>query len=175
MSRCTIILLSLFFLSSCRNDPAAITGNVDAFVPVYGKITDINKIEVVEKQPTVEPGKIYVYQSYIFQNDVNTGIHIIDNRDKKNPEKIAFLRLPLTTELAVKDNYLYTNNNTDLVVFDLSNPSRPRFVKRVPDVFPQVNQTYPPVSGVYFECPDPSKGVVLRWERKNIPVPNCRR
>ena len=152
-----------------------LSGSVDAYVPVYSTIAALNNIRVAPHQPTEQAGKIYAYGNYLFQNDLNSGIHIIDNRDRMHPKKIAFLKLPLSTEIAVKGNYLYSNNYVDLVVFDISDPSNPKLIKRVKDVFPATDQKYPPFNNGYFQCPDQSKGTIVRWELKNIPIPNCRR
>ena len=72
-------------------------------------------------------------------------------------------------------NFLYANNYVDLVVFDITNPANPTFVKRVKNVFPPENQNYPTGTNSYFQCPDKSKGIVVSWELKNIDAPNCRR
>ncbi len=82
--------------------------------------------------------------------------------NRTSPQKVSFLKLPLSTEIAVKGNYLYANNYKDLVVFDITTPAKPQFVKRVNDVFPLVNQKYPPFTNAFFECPDEAKGVVVR-------------
>lgn len=174
MKKFTIILITSLFLFSC--DPRRdLQGTVDTYVPVYVSLPEIHKISLESQKPTANPGKIYAYSNYIFQNDLNSGIHIIDNRDHKNPVKIAFLNLPLNTEMAIKGNYLYANNYVDLVVFDISNPANAQLVKRVADVFPPADQDFPPFKNIYFKCPDKSKGIILRWEKQNIPIPNCRR
>lgn len=163
------------FINSCSPPGSDITGQQQTYVPIYSSLDGVNDIAVQPKKLTVEAGKIYAYGNYIFQNDLNTGIHIIDNTDKQNPAKIAFLKIPLSTEVAVKGSFLYTNNYTDLVVFDISSPANPKLVKRVSNVFPSVNQNYPPFTNVYFECPDKSKGIVVDWELKTIANPKCRR
>jgi hypothetical protein len=151
------------------------TGTINAYVPVYANALDIAKISVEQPRTIQLPGKIYVYGNYIFQNDLNTGIHIIDYSNRSNPQKIAFINLPLNTDLAVKGNYLYANNYTDIVVFDISNPATPNLVKRISNVFQETNQKYPPFNNVAFECPDASRGIVVNWELKTINTPNCRR
>jgi len=171
-----IILSSLLFLFCCTpEDNNSTIGEISAYVPVYQSAENVTEISVEAAKPIKEAGKIYAYGNYIFQNDVNTGIHIIDATDKKKPEKISFLKLALSTEIAVKGNYLYSNNNNDLVVFDISTPAKPVLVKRLSNVFPPVNQKYPPFTNAYFECPDEAKGVVVRWEYKRISTPKCRR
>lgn len=172
----TGLLLCLLFLYSC--DPiesAPFDGEVDGFVPVYSTVADVNNISVESARPTDQAGKIYAYGAYIFQNDLYKGIHIINNASRSQPNKLAFLKVPFSTEIAVKGNYLYTNNHEDILVFDISNPGNPQLVKRLENVFPAINQTYPPFNNVMFECPDPSKGIIVRWDPKRMKTPNCRR
>lgn len=170
------IVSTVIFLFSCNPpDASEVKGKVDAYVPVYMALSDVEQISAGPEQPTRNAGKIYAFGNYIFQNDINAGIHIIDNSNKSNPVKIAFLKLPLSSEIAVKGNFLYANNYVDLVVFDITNPANPTFVKRVKNVFPPENQNYPAGTNNYFQCPDKSKGIVVSWELKNIDAPNCRR
>lgn len=169
----SFFILSLI-LFSCDPKPG-VGWTRDIYVPVYSTISTVQQYDVEPAKPTEQAGKIYAYQNYIFQNDLYEGIHIIYNKDQ-NPVKVAFLKIPLNTDIAIKGNYLYANNYTDLVVFDITDPQHPQFVRRVANVFPQVNQDYPPFTNVYFQCTDKSKGIVVRWEKNDsIPVPNCRR
>lgn len=170
----TLVALLLLFACTPENNQAP-QGTIDAYVPVYASTTDITQVSIEASRPIAHAGKIYAYGNYIFQNDLNSGIHIVDNSSRSNPRKISFIKLPLSTEIAVKGNYLYANNYRDIIVFDISNPANPQMVKRVADVFPPVNQKYPPFNNAYFECPDETKGVVIRWELKRINTPKCRR
>lgn len=156
-------------------DNEGFVGNINAYTPVYAQLTDIQDISMEGAKPTVKAGKIYVYGNYIFQNDLNKGIHIIDNSVPSNPHKIAFLKIPYSTELAVKGNYLYTNSVSDLVVLDLQDPQHPTVVKRIKDAFPIIDQQHPPVGNTYFVCADPKKGIVVDWIIQNVENPACRR
>jgi len=144
------------------------------YAPVYVTRQEA-EVSVEAVRPTVHPGKIYAYGSYLFQVEQNQGIHIIDNTNPQQAHKISFLKLAAASELAIKDAHLYTNNLSDLVVFDLSDISSPRLVNRIKDAFPPISQEYPPYTGVYFECVDPSRGIVVGWEQKEIDHPKCRR
>ena len=174
MRKLLLIIISASFLFSCDPKPnMGITNHI--YVPVYSTLAAVQQYSVEPQQPTVQAGKIYVYGNYIFQNDLYTGIHIINNKNN-DPVKIAFLKIPLNSDIAIKGNYLYANNYTDLVVFNITDPAHPQFVKRVADVFPPVSQDYPPFTNVYFQCTDKSKGIVTRWEQNDsLPLPNCRR
>ena len=169
----TLFIGLLFF--SCTDGPAGFY-TTQAYVPVYMNDSALEPISMQAVRPTKNAGKIYAYEHYIFQNEVNEGIHIIDNAQPENPKKIAFLHIPFNTEMAIKDHYLYANYLNDLVVLDLHDPQQPQIVKRIPDAFPSISQKYPPYTGVYFECPDPEKGTVVGWELKTMDkLPNCRR
>lgn len=164
-------------LFSCTRAPIDELGNTTAtaFVPVYLKVADIQAIATLPSQPTINAGKIYVYNNYIFQNDVQTGFHIIKMTPPSTYQKVAFLKVPYSTEMAIKGNFLYCNNVSDLLVFDITNPLTPQLVNRVPNSFPVIDQNYPPTTNGFFECVDPSKGVIVNWEQKLIPTPKCRR
>ena len=146
-----------------------------AYVPVYASVQASTNISAGPVKATTHAGKIYAYGNYLFQVEQNEGIHVIDNSNVQQAHKIAFINIPGASELAIKSNYLYTNNLNDLVVLDLSTINSPTVVYRVEDAFPLINQAYPPITGAYFECPDPSKGIVVGWEEKLVDHPKCRR
>jgi hypothetical protein len=162
-------------LAGCEpnNDLYSADGS-HAWVPVYAQLSHVNHIAVGSAQPTERAGKIYAYGHYIFQNDINKGIHVIDNSDKAHPQKVAFIEIPYNTEFAVRGNYIYANNINDLVVIDIHNVLQPQVVKRMENGFPYINQLYPPGTG-YFVCPDPKKGIVIDWKLEPVSSATCRR
>lgn len=164
------IVIGLISCEPRRNDITT-TG----YVPVYATRQAVNTITTEPVKATVHPGKIYAYGNYLFQVEEKEGIHIIDNSNSLQPKKISFLKIPSCSELAIRSNFLYTNNLDDLVVFDLTNINSPQLMNRVKKAFPDFGQSYPPFTGVYFECPDPSKGVVTGWELKALSSFKCRR
>lgn len=149
-------------------------GSVAGYAPVYAQPNDLANISVSGARATVKAGKIYAYGTYIFQNDLNKGIHIIDNSNPANPHKVAFIEIPFSTEIAIKNGFLYTNSVSDLVVLDLQNPQNPSVVRRLDDAFPVISQEFPPAQNVFFECVDPSRGIVVDWEYKTLNNPTCR-
>lgn len=176
MKKIHLLALFAFFLFSC-DDPSGINsdGTMQAYVPVYAKANDLANIGVESAKPIQKAGKIYTIGNLLLQNDLNTGVHFINISNPKQPVKMCFLRVPFSTEISVKDNHLYVNNFDDLLVFNISNPANPTLVKRLENVFPYHNSEYPPVSNTYFECVDPSKGIVIDWKPANLKDPKCRR
>ncbi len=113
------------------------------------------------------PGKIYFKDGYIFVNEEMKGIHIIDNRNPRNPQMVKFIEIPGNVDMAIKNNILYADSYIDLVAIDLSDISNPKEVNRVKDVFPYM--TPPPSNPDYrLASVDQEKGVVIDWEIKKV-------
>ena len=68
-------------------------------------------------------------------NDVNKGIHIIDNSNPDNPQKIACINIKANKDMEIKGDYLYADSLMDLVVFDISDIHNIKEVSRLKDVF----------------------------------------
>ena len=169
------IFIVLVLLGCERNTSIDTVSNSYGYVPIYSNKNDLEKISIVNSKTTITAGKIYAYNNYIFQNDIGIGIHIIDNTDKQNPHKIGFINIPYSSEMAIKNNFLYANNANDLVVFDISSSQNPVLINRVSNVFPAFTQHFPNEQGTYFECVDTTKGVVVGWKKQALTNPKCYR
>ncbi|HEV7350038.1 hypothetical protein [Telluribacter sp.] len=145
-----------------------------AYRPVYATSQEIKNIQSLPARALKKPGKIYLLGSFLFINEMGAGVHIINNSDPKNPENLAFVSIPANYDIAVKGNWLYADNGTDLVVFDISNPREVRLARRIEKAIP-LNK-YPPFQNTYFECVDDTKGVVVSWEKVTVSArPSCYR
>lgn len=162
----------IFLLVGCvpQQEPLSMTG----YRPVYLSFEAMRQIEIQPPQPMKQTGKIYIKDNYLFVNEPNKGIHVINNTNPENPKKVAFLKIPASVDMAAKGSFLYVDNGTDLVVLDIANPEKVQLTKRVEKVF--TTQLFPPEMGVYFECVDPTKGVVVGWDKVTFDEkPTCRR
>jgi hypothetical protein len=166
-----IITCSMFFIS-CRNNGV---GSVDAYIPVYSTSPDDKKVELQLPQPITNGGKIATLGNCVFQVENDKGIHIIDYSNPATPVKKGFIKSFLCRELAIKGNYIYTNNLADLVVIDISNVNTVSVSSRINNAFPDLSIQYPPAANCYFECADPAKGLVIRWDLKKVNNPKCRK
>ena len=99
-----IITVALILLNTACFDPHSDPTEFDAegYKPVYATQEDLEKIEVLSPKAMEEPGKIYVYDQFLFVNERFEGIHIINNANPSSPEKIAFIQLPGNIDMAVK-------------------------------------------------------------------------
>jgi hypothetical protein len=169
-----LLFIAVGVLFSCQTNDVGTPTQIMGLAPVYAPLGASNTVAIEPIKATKNPGKIYAYGNYLFQVEQYEGIHIIDNSNSSQARKVAFLKVPMASEIAIKSDHLYTNNVNDLVVFSLSTITAPQLVSRIANAFPVIDQTHPNESG-YFECPDPSKGVVIAWERKMLDQPKCRR
>lgn len=162
-----VILISSGLLSSCE-DRTYEERTYMANVPVVMGFNEFRSA-VVKKAPQslVNPGKIYFKDNFIFINEQEQGIHIIDNSNPSAPVIINFINIPGNIDMAIKGNILYADSYIDLVAIDISDPANPFEIDRLEDAFPNVlppmeDYTYP-VYGLDF-----NKGVVIGWETKMV-------
>lgn len=167
-------LAGLFlFFSGCTTEPeptAPVNGG-EGYRPIYLSYAELRNVTTQGPRSLEHPGKIYVRGTYLFINEPGAGIHIIDNHDPTNPQPVAFVNIRGNVDMAVKGDVLYADSATDLVALDISNPQQVQVLNRVENVFPYTS--FPPETGVRFECVDKSKGVVVGWEKAALPDTRC--
>jgi hypothetical protein len=148
-------------MHSCKKDKCTQTVTYKRYEPVYMSYETLRSA-VKSEQPRAlkNPGKIYVRGSYIFINETDKGIHIINNNNPSSPQNIGFINIPGNIDMAVIGNVLYADSYIDLLTIDISNPQNVVVLKRVENVLPQRIYTVG-----HF---DPAKGVVTAWVEKTI-------
>lgn len=166
-----IFILSLL-LSSCDKDNVNEMQLMDVATAVIMPKADLRaSISVMNDRDTTsidDPGKFYYYKDYIFINDRGKGIHILDNRNPQQPVKKAFLNIPGNYDMEVKDQILYADSGTDLVVFDLSSLFEVKFLKTYENLLGSNNYQWPSYSQNvdYVEVDDynPQTDVIINWK-----------
>src|SRR5206468_12444506 len=119
-----IVTACILLLSACSKDSnAKKTETYTIYTnPVYKNKTDVlASINGVSSTAIAHAGKLYIKDKFIFLNDVNKGIHIIDNSNPSHPVQISFLSIPGNLDIAIKGNILYADMYTDLLAIDISN------------------------------------------------------
>ncbi len=131
------VILSAIFLGSCVKDNCRRTYTYSYYIPVYKTTAEVKAgIKSSAPQEVENPGKIVLLGNYIFLNEIDKGIHVIDNRNPASPQNIAFITIPGNEDLALKGNTLYADLYTDLVTLDISNPLNAIVKKYNEGVFP---------------------------------------
>lgn len=176
--RLTLFLLLLFAIGCTPGGNERIPTpqkDVLTYVPIYLSTEIAHKVEILPPKAIVNSGKIYALGNYLLQVEKDSGIHVIDYSNRTAPQKIGFIRSFYCSEMAVKNNHLYINNLSDLVVLNISNILQPVEVTRVKNAFPAMSAGYPPQQNVFFECPDPAQGIVVGWKTERRDYPKCYR
>jgi len=158
----TIFVLSIFLFSSCKKDKCEQTVTYKKYVPVYMSHEVLRgSVKSEPAQPLKKPGKIYLKGNYIFVNEVDRGIHVIDNSNPSSPQNISFINIPGNLDIAATGNTLYADSYIDLLAIDISNPLSVTVLKRVENTIPQRTYTY----GYAY---DANLGVVKEWQEKMV-------
>lgn len=152
------------FLSCEKNDDSKYAEYLVAR-PLKMSLTDFKSgVDVIAPIPIKESGKIYAYKDYIFINDKNAGIHVIDNRNPKLPKKIAFIEIPGNADISIKDDYLYADSLMDLVVLDISDIEKIHMVNRLENVL-YMNVIWPFEADIFEDASiDYQTEILVGWE-----------
>ncbi|TXK25018.1 hypothetical protein FVR03_22035 [Pontibacter qinzhouensis] len=124
-----------------------------------------SSIRMKPPQQLVNPGKIYIYGSYLLINEKYKGVHIINNTNPAMPEQLGFLQVPGNIDFAVKKQVLYVDNAVDLVAVNLQDLEHITIAKRIKDAFPPLT---PPDgrTGMVSSANAPADAVIVSWELK---------
>ena len=128
-------LLGTALFLSCDNENDADYADVLIAHPIFmDKAEFATSVMIVAPKPIEESGKVYAYGDYIFINDKYQGVHVIDNSNPKQPVKTGFIKIPGNVDISVKDDRLFADSLTDLVVLDISDMGNIKTVSRLENV-----------------------------------------
>ncbi len=168
MKKSVSIASGIFFLLGilnlgCVKDTIKHTYTYSFYQPVYKTTAEVkNNIKSNSPKQVENPGKIMLLGNYIFLNEIDKGIHVIDNSNPSSPQNIAFIDIPGNMDLAAKGNILYADLYTDLVTIDISNPRNVQVKKYNEGVFPY--RAYG--NGFYND----STKVIVDWIKRDTTV-----
>lgn len=161
----TLSLITVLFLS-CNDDggDSEFADYVVARPLVMSRAEFANSIDIVSPLPIDESGKIYAYQNYIFINDNYKGVHVIDNSNPESPQKISFIKIAGNVDISIKENYLYADSITDLIVLDISDINNIQIVNRLENVLRE-NVVFPFEAQIFeWGDIDYENELIVGWE-----------
>lgn len=128
--------MAILLLTGCFKDK--VTHTYTLLKPVYkSKTAVLNEVGSTTARELVSPGKIYVYGNYLFVNEINKGVHVIDNSNPQVPVNKRFISIPGNVDIAVKGSTLYADIYTDMLTLDISDPLAVNVTKVTNNVFPE--------------------------------------
>ncbi|MEP1097516.1 MAG: hypothetical protein ABJG78_20535 [Cyclobacteriaceae bacterium] len=143
-------------------------------------------LKILPPREVTRPGGLYYKEGYVFVLELGqegdlynfrddgsyeynlrldeTGIHVIDDTNPATPVHVAFINIPGINGITARGNKLYADSFTDLLVFDISNPSSPELTNRVKNVYK--NLSY---AGFFV---DENLGIVTGFESTPVKYEN---
>ncbi len=161
------VLIAILTTTGCEKDKCTRTQEYISYEPIYKRIEEMRIPATLVNAKSLEaPGKIFYYNGYLLINEINKGVHIIDNKTPENPVNVGFIELPGNLDMAVHNNILYADSYLDLVGIDISNPTAPVEVNRVQDVF-QSFYAFDAVNGYLVEYKETPTKITIGCEDIN--------
>lgn len=159
---CIVLCFTVVAFWGCIKDKVTKTYTMER--PIYKPLIEVLAgVNGNAAEPIRTAGKLYIKGKYIFLNEVDKGIHVIDNTDPSHPVQTAFLSIPGNRDMAVKDNILYADMYASLLAIDISDIHQASVKKSIPDFF--INRRYYS-NGAYTD----SSRVVVGWIRKDTTI-----
>ncbi len=134
--------------------------------PIYMTYDNLRtSFKVSDGKEIIQSGKIYFKDSYIFVNEYQKGIHVVDNTDPSNPQVAKFIEIPGNVDMAIKGNMLFADSYIDLLTIDISDINDIKEVDRDTNVFPYIIPEYE--DGIIDNI-DQSQGVIIGYELREV-------
>lgn len=134
ISALSIAIAVCYTFSACTKNTVEETYSF--YRPVYKTKEEVfANIKSHPAKPLKETGKLFIKGNYVFLNEVNKGVHIIDYSNASSPQNIGFIDIPGNIDIAVRGNTLYADCFTSLVAIDISNPANVAKTKIINSVF----------------------------------------
>ena len=132
------LLFIVSFFNSCQ-DECYYYQEVTEYHEILENLDTVkNSFSVVNDFAIKKPGNIYTYNQYLFVEEKNLGIHILDNSNPASPIPLKFIKLKGNSDFAVANNILLADNGTDLLSINISDLANIKIDKRTENINPDV-------------------------------------
>ncbi|MFN8670651.1 MAG: hypothetical protein U0457_01045 [Candidatus Sericytochromatia bacterium] len=124
------IFILILFLYSCNSSDRMPKGKPYNYISLtYDEIK--NDLDNLLPFDSNYLAYISANNNYFFISNNESGIHVFDNSDLKNPKNISFIRIPNVISMKVLDNIIYAYSLGDIAILDISNIYNVKLLKRV--------------------------------------------
>ncbi len=159
-----LLFIMLLSLSSCTDKQLQ---SYTANVPIYISYEELrSSFEITAGKELKKPGKIYYKEPFMYINEYQEGIHVVDLSDPGNPQLRAFISIPGNVDMAIRNEVLYADSFIDLLLVDISDPLQPELMQRIEKLFEYVIPPYDyqyPLAEI-----DQDKGVITGYDIQRI-------
>lgn len=140
-----------------------------SYVPVLMDRDEMERaVKLEPPRPMIEPGKIYYKTPWLMIVEKYKGVHLIDNSNPENPEKIGFVHIDGVRDIAIKNDVLYADNAVDLIAIKFNESLTSVSVsQRLRNYFPEM--AAPDGWGIpsYASANRPANSIIVAWKTNN--------
>lgn len=152
------------FSSRPATTTSATTASASTSLPYY-----TSEIKKDLTRSLLSPGKIYLYDKYLYINDKGWGIHIYDNSNPTNPVKFTSIQISGNYDIAVKDGIIFADSYDGLLAIKLNDQGEPEVKTKLKDVFAGYGFTNMGVVSMGSVNPSLPENYFLIRQYKNCP------
>ena len=144
----SILLFSILLFTGCQDKCQESQTSYElqsTFVSAaeYDKFTPT----LSEPREISNAGLIIFEAPYLYVNEYNKGIHIIDNSNPSNPSPAGFLPIQNNKHFQVSDGIIFANRYHDIVAIDLRNHGQVKELQRIKNAYP--DESYISDDGIF--------------------------
>ena len=139
------------------------------YIPVLMQRAEMERaVKLEPPRPMNDPGKIYYKSPYLFIVEKYKGVHIIENSNPANPEKIGFIHVDGIRDIAMKDDVMYADNAVDLIAIQFNALNTSVSVsKRLKNYFPEMSAPDGMAVPSYIYKNRPANSIIVGWKTNN--------
>lgn len=139
------------------------------YVPVLMDRDEMERtVKLEPPRPMIEPGKIYYKSPYLMIVEKYKGVHLIDNSNPENPEKIGFVHIDGVRDIAMKNDVLYADNAVDLIAIKFNESLTSVSVShRLRNYFPEMIAPDGREVSSYEFARRPANSIIVAWKTNN--------
>lgn len=146
---------------------------VSGVKPVYGQFVK-KDISLSESWPANDLGTPLVYENFLLVLEKFAGIHVIDNGDPTNPNKIGFLEIDELADFGIVNNSLVVACGNNVHTFYIEEIQKLVYGDELSKAFLfPIGSTSPEDYYGSFECRDEDKDTVGHWIPAQLFDPKC--
>ena len=145
MKTLPILASTLLLMVSCSDKKLQ---TFTANVPIYMSYEELrSSFSTAPAEDLEKPGKIVLMDNWLYINEYKEGIHVLDLSNPADVKQVAWINIPGNVDMAIRNNVLYADSYTDLLLVDISDPAVPGLIRREEDFFeyviPEWDYDYP--------------------------------
>lgn len=127
-------------------------------------------IKTLEPREMNMTSRINLKDSYIYIVEQYKGVHVVDNKDPRNPVTVHFINIPGCIDMSIKDDQLFARSAVDLVAINISDLSKVVEINRVRETFSELGngEEYYNIPYKFTMGQRPANTIIVGWENSRI-------